>query len=216
MSRLIKSPEAGNEAFSDYQRDVLEPMLVEGAEEGALTDGADVMTQARSEAERKVREAYEEGLRRGIEAAKTHYAESVAESASALKEASAAIRKAHEEFLANIEPHVLALVNAITERILQREAKNDPDVLRTTVRSAIQALLDRERLLIRVHPQDFDALQQQRVRLLEEFDGVKHVEVTADAEISPGGCVVESDTLYLDAQWQAQLGQIFDALTEQP
>ena len=110
------------------------------------------------------------------------------------------------------EPQLVELVGAIAARILQREARTDRDLVGATVRRVLDRLFERERLVVRVNPLDLDALRDQKVTLLEEFDGVRQLDVIADESVGPGGCVVESKTLFVDAQLDAQLGRILDEL----
>ena len=47
-------------------------------------------------------------------------------------------------------------------------------------------------------------------------DGFDHVDMVADDSVDIGGCVVESDTVRVDARLDKQLEQIFGKLTSQP
>ncbi len=67
---------------------------------------------------------------------------------------------------------------------------------------------------IHLNPADYEALQEQGITLLDEFDGVGHIEITPDESVPAGGCSVETNTVHVDARIDSQLAKILEALTE--
>jgi len=198
-----------------YERDTLEDINIEGPEEEVITPEM-ILAEARDQAEQRVQEAYSEGLRRGVEAGRQQFEEAVAQAASALEASAEAMRGAREQFLVSLEPQVVELALEIARRILQREARTDRDLVTTTVRNALRHLADREQMLIRVNPADLEGLRAQKVRLLEDFEDVREIMVQADEAISPGGCIVESRLMQVDARIEAQLDTILEVLHQAP
>lgn len=201
----------------DYERQVLEePFLDEGGqEEGheALTREA-ILAEARLEAAEKVKEAYAEGLRRGLEAAQAQYQEQVAESAAALQVAAGRMAEAREAFLASLEPQVVDLTVSVIRKVFQRELQSDSKIIRTSVRRALEHLVDRETVVVRLNPRDAEGLRSERVMLLEEFEGIRQMTIQTDASIAPGGCIVESALMQVDARLDSQLESILDEILE--
>ena len=213
MRRVIKSSETGRRSVSDFQHDALE-RLFELADEENPVQAADILAAAREEAEAKVREAYNEGLRRGQEEGRKRFEEAVAESAAALREAAAAIHAANETFLVSLEPEVVALAFSLAERILQREAATDPAIAAATARAALEHLVGGERVVIRVNPRDLDAMRAQKLTLLEQFDGIQQIDVVPDEHVAPGGCLVDSELSHVDARISSQLQNLLDGIQE--
>jgi len=219
MSRVYRVSDSGPRSLLPFERLQLEEIAVsvmeaEGIDPVAIRDT--IMAEARHEAECKVQEAYAEGMRRGIEAGKARFAESVAESAAALQAASEAMRAAHDAFLDSLTPQLIELAGAIARRILQRESKMDPDLALRTARRALEQLVEREAVVLHVNPKDADALRAQKIALLDEFDGVRQITVMSDPEIAPGGCLVETEKVHVDARIDAQLDRILDDLHKIP
>jgi len=216
MSKIIRSKEVPFSSVTEYERDVLEALVsrLSGLGEDVLLGTSEILSQARDEAEQKVREAYAEGLRRGTEAGREKFLDEVGEAGRALRSAADAIRKANADFLDKVAPQVVQLAMAVAVRILRREANIDPAIVLTTVREALSRMAEREHPVARVNPQDLDALREHKASLLEEFDGLRHIDVVPDESITPGGCIVESATLHLDARFEAQVQHVLDALTE--
>ncbi len=217
MSKIFRIHEPGPRSFSVYERVHLDEIAVgaqeaEGIDPEALRER--VLAEARMEAQQKVQEAYAEGLRRGAEAGKSQFLAQVSQAAEALHASSEAIRAARDNYLGTLEPQMLELVGEVARRILHRESRTDPDLIARTVRAALEHLVERETVVIHVNPEDADALKEQKIALLEEFDGVRQISVMPDAEIPRGGCVVETEHVHADARIDAQLERILDALLE--
>jgi flagellar biosynthesis/type III secretory pathway protein FliH len=214
MAKIYKPDNVPPRSLYEYERVVLEAMqLAEEAEfEDEEISPEQILAAARHEAERKVKEAYVEATRRGMEAGRAQYLKAVAESAGALRTAAEAMQKAREDFLTSLEPQVVRLAVAVARRILEREMQGDPDAIGRTVRKAITHLADRETMTLRLHPADLEGLRKEKVKLLDEFDGVREITLQADENVRPGGCIVETDLLTVDARIESQLEQIMSAL----
>lgn len=209
MPKIIKLQAARGECVTDFERAALEEMA--GAE-GA--DPASILAQAREEAEAKVREAYAEGMRRGMESGEQKFRESVGESARLLQEAAGRLERARQEFLDELEPQLIQLATSIAQRILDREARLSPDVLKRTARTVLQKVMDEEHVVLQVNPRDLDALRAHRVELLEQFDGISRLDIVPDESIDPGGCIAQTETLRVDGRIASQLERILNDLLE--
>ncbi len=210
MPRIIKVRDAKGNGVSAYECSALD----EDASAEAATDPATVLEQARHEAEEKVREAYAEGMRRGIEAGEEKFNESVGESATMLTQAAESIKQAREEFLESLEPQMVQLATSIASKILDRETQVSTEVVKRTTRNVLERVLDEERVVLRVNPQDLETLREQRVQLLEEFEGIKQLELRPDETITPGGCVAVTENLRIYGRLESQLEEIMNQLME--
>lgn len=198
-----------------YERDVLEEIIVglvlpEQEPETPET----ILAAARREAEQKVREAYAEGMRKGFEAGKAQFDESVAQAGDALQAAADAIHHARQAFIDSLTPQVLELATAIAARVLQREAVVDRELALRTVERALEHLTNHEHVTVRLNPADLEAVKSRRVELLDKVDGIAKLTVTADQSISPGGCVASSNLMEADARIESQLDAILNALRD--
>ena len=173
-----------------------------------------VLAEARAEAKQKVHEAYTEGYERGQEAGEAAFRESIAHAAEALEQAAGAIRDARQAFLDGLEPQVLELTKLIAERVVHREARTDPDLILTTVRRGLERIADQGRLRVRVHPGDLEALEKHNVTLLDEIPGLEELIVEADDGISPGGCIVDSELMCVDARLENLLADALEQLAD--
>ncbi len=171
-----------------------------------------ILAEAKEEARLKVEAAYEEGMQRGIAAGREDYESRVGQSAEALLVAAEAMRQARSDFLESLEPQVVELATLIAARVLDREIRTDPELIHSTVKRALIKIADRQRLRVRVSPQDLAALQKHMVTLLEDFDGVEELELVEDETIESGGCVVDSELMQVDARIETLLANVLDEM----
>jgi flagellar assembly protein FliH len=214
MSKIIKTAERAANGIVAYEHDLLDVSVALSDEEMPTVDPAVVMAEARVEAEEKVQEAYAEGMRRGEQAGRERFDESLAECEAALQAAGRAILEAQTEFIESLEPQVISVIDAIALRILRKESTTDRELVKTMAREALTCLTGQEQLLVRVNPQDAQALRDHRVDLLSEIEGINHFEIIDDDSVSPGGCVTESDRAHIDSRFESQLKEILDRLME--
>jgi len=216
MGKLIKSDENRRATITSFERKMLEESATqaEWSDESVLPDPESILEDARLEAERIAQEAYEEGFRKGRAAGEQDFQTEVGTSAEALRATSDAIRDAHASFLESLEPQVLSLVQAIVQRVLYRDMRADPELVLRTVRHALENLTDRAKLVVRLNPVDLDVVRNHKLTFLEEFDGVRQMELLGDETIAAGGCVVESELMQVDAQLDERLERIFEAMLE--
>ncbi|HNR30101.1 MAG TPA: FliH/SctL family protein [Candidatus Hydrogenedentes bacterium] len=202
------------EPLEDLSRELLAALDSDSLNLDPAAMRAALLADVRAEAESKVREAFAEGRRRGFEAGHREFLESVAGATDTLAAAAQAIRLAHDEFLASLEPQVLHLVRRIAERVLGREIRTDPDLVARTARRALQCVSDRARVTVLVHPTDLDTMRTQEVSVLEEFKSVGELVIEADENVTRGGCVVETETLHVDARLEHLLEKVFEELAD--
>jgi len=230
MAKVVKATDPGARRALSIDRSDLEEFPKEervrfdlgGGEEGdgpfeerdpaALREA--VLAEARAEAAKRIQEAYTEGFQRGMAAGREAFEKSVAGSAELLTAAAGAMRAAREAFLESLEPQVVELAGLITGRVLQREAKIDPELIHSTVKRALACIADRQRLRLQVHPDDLEALRRHKITLLEDFSGIEELEIEASEEVSRGGCVVESGHMQVDARLEVLLKNVLDVLAE--
>lgn len=224
MAKIFKGAASTASNVSDYGRECLEDfpdapvqaLELPGEEPEELDPEAiraAIMEEARAEAELKVREAYEEGLKRGTDAGRQAFEESIAQCAAALESAAAAMQETRRAFLDSLEPQVLALSKLVAERVLQREVRTDDALIVDTVHRALVKIADRQALRVRVNPNDRAALEEHQVALLESFPAGVSFVVEADENVDPGDCIVDSDVACVEARMEDLLADVLDALS---
>lgn len=165
-------------------------------------------------AERMYQEAYAAGHEAGMDAGLAEFRELVGEAHKALERSAQALTEAHAAFLDSVEPQVVELAKAVASRILRRESRTDIDLVRNTVRAALENLAERGQAVVRLNPGDIQALTERGVTLEDAFRSFERVDIAADESVPHGGCTIETKTIDIDARLDTQLMRIFDALEE--
>ena len=189
-----------------------DPDSVEGMSPEAIRQM--VMSEARAEAAKKIQDAYEQAYQRGLDTGRDAFNATIAQAAETLNAAATAMEEARQSFLDSLEPQVVELATLIAERVLQREVRMDPEIIHQMVKRALMAIADRQHIVIRVHPDDYEALRSHKVTLLEDFDGVEELDVEADETISPGGCMIESQLMQTDARLETLFAHVLESLKD--
>ena len=144
---------------------------------------------------------YAQGEKAGGEAAGTHVEAMVRRLAESIEE----LATLRGEILRRSEQQTVQLALTIAQRLVQREISLDRSVLVGMAHAALDRLADHAAATIRLPPEDYAAVATG----LSAHTPHAHVQVVADASVSLGGCVVQSDFGFMDVSHQAQ----FDELT---
>jgi len=211
MPKIIKITALGRESVSSFERVPLIPEDAAGGRHPAV-EAAEILARANEEAQAIAREAYEEGLRRGIAEGERKFLEAVSGSAEVLKSAAAQVELSHKSFLDEIEPQLIRLAASIASKIIERESSVSHEVIQRTVRSALEKLIDEEHVVVRVNPNDLDTLRQYRAALMQEFDAIKRIYLVPDGAIDVGGCIAQTDSVRIDGRIASQLEKILNEL----
>jgi flagellar assembly protein FliH len=175
-----------------------------------------IKAQAADEAERMLTEAKDQAediFRKARERGRADGAQEVREQAERRHDASAKMlssfieqmKKRESDMTQSIVPKLAGLAADLAEKIIHREIGRDSSLATRQAEQAITRILERDRLLIRVNPSDEKLMKEHKPTLMEMFDGIDRIEVIGDPEVEPGGCIVETDLIKVDAQPRAQI-----------
>ncbi|MCL4202160.1 MAG: hypothetical protein KJ000_06680 [Pirellulaceae bacterium] len=220
MVRIIKAAEAAVSApssarsrgtFIDASHDVTSQL------EQARVQAARIVDDARQQAEQIRREAAEQGRQQ----AEATYQERVrgevqrhlASALPAFEQAVQALREARAGHLRQCETGLIRLASAIAARLVRRQVQQTPEVALDLVREALELATGSQQLKIRLNPADFEALGASAAELARcHGDGVT-AELIADADVSRGGCVLQTEFGTIDQRFESQLARIMEELS---
>jgi len=163
-----------------------------------------IIEQAYAEAERIREEAREEGRQAGREEASAQIEEALATLNEAIKERKKIIKDAENE--------ILRLALRVAEQIIRSEVSLHRDVCLNIVAEAISRVSDREQIIVKVNREDAEYLKRYKDRLAGMLDGVKSFSIIEDANVEPGGCLIETNLGFIDARISTKLKAIEEAL----
>ncbi len=147
---------------------------------------------------------YAQGERAGLEAGGKRAEAMLRRLAQTLEELSGL----RDNMVRQTERELVQLSVAIARRILQREVSVDAELTAALAHIALERLGGSAPATVRLHPDDYANVMAGHVAPL----GGRQVQILADAAVSRGGCLVESEYGFIDASMDAQVDEIARAV----
>ncbi|WP_447968375.1 FliH/SctL family protein [Nitrospira sp. M1] len=119
---------------------------------------------------------------------------------------------ARAHMLQQVESDVVALALAIAKKVIHREVSMHKEVVVEQVNHIFKQLSTASGVSLHVHPDDVDSLQTLQGQLTT-LDGTSPpIRIESDPAIEVGGCILQTEGLYIDAGIESQLKIIGEAL----
>lgn len=99
-----------------------------------------------------------------------------------------------------LEREMIEMVAALAKKVVHFEFSMRDDAVQEMIRLAVQSVLDRESLVIKINPVDKGYAESFRPELHHLFSEIKNITFEAHSGVARGGCVVESNFGVIDAQ----------------
>lgn len=173
-----------------------------------------IVLKAQQEADGIRKRAESEGRQAALQAVDDMVRKQLTTALPALKQAVQNIDDARHAWLAHWESGTIHLAAAIAKRLIRRELRDQPEITLTLVREALELAAGNAQLRILLNPSDLHSLGNQVRMLVEELSPHIETEITADDEITPGGCRLETRFGAIDQQFEAQLQRIEEELKQ--
>ena len=186
--------------------------IISSAQDEADVLRAQVFEEARALRENARNEGYQQGLKQAqmeIEAVRQ----------LALEQSRAIVEEARQnklETLRSTETDMIRLIIAIAKKVIATELTLNPQVITNVVREAISYLDNPENIKVYVNPDELQILLDtiKMEGLYEIGRPEMEVELKADRRVSPGGCIVDSDSGYVDAQLATRMEKVEQAVMD--
>jgi type III secretion protein L len=124
----------------------------------------------------------------------------------------AGVHAARERYFAESEPELIRLAVRIAQKIVAEELRANPQAIVSIARECLKGIRRERFLTLRVAPVDAGFVRSSIGLLREESGHDRSIEVVADAAISSGGCIVESEYGVIDARLETQIRCLEEAL----
>ena len=113
---------------------------------------------------------------------------------------------------ASVEADAVDLALRIAEQAVGAAIAADPELVVEAVRGALRRLVERDRVLILVNPDDLELVREHVARLVGELGGIEHCEVQAERRVRPGGAIVRTSEGEVDATLETKLARAREVL----
>jgi len=121
-----------------------------------------------------------------------------------------------DAILNQAESDIIQLVISLATKLMCREFQQHPDTIIATAKQAIKIAKAGENITIRIHPDDYTTLEQHVGELKQSLEDVGRdnasIQIEATPELTPGGCMVETDTNLIDMSLEQRMESLFSML----
>ncbi len=206
LKEIINPEEVGEKRFvydSDDARN-FDQTNVKRAREGVkeiLSDAIDKAklkaTQIREESQKL---GYDEGYKGGFQKGEN---ESSLEFEPFFKTFDQCVRDLtifRKKMYGKVEREMMEMVVGLTKKIVHHEMSIREDSIKDMIRLAVDSVLDKETMVIKVNPADKGYAESFRPELHLLFDEIRNITFEASPAMERGGCVIETNFGTVDAQ----------------
>lgn len=151
---------------------------------------------------------YKQGYAEGLEKGRDEARKVLSQFDQAIKDAI----NQREVMLQESRDKILDLVIKISRKVTFDALECDREATVTMIARIIDTLVDRSRLVIKVHPDHLAIVEQNIDRFLQNSTAIKEIRFEADSRVKFGGCFIETPTGDIDARIESQFDVISDAV----
>jgi flagellar assembly protein FliH len=174
----------------------------------------EVLREAQVAAKRIAAQAEAEGHERGYALGLEEGSAAVATARQALEDSVGGVLELRAQFLEQAEARAVELALLLAEKIVGAALGVQPELVLEVVRGALRRAVERDHLVIEVHPGDLEIVRAEVGEVAARLGGVGQLEVVAEQRVAPGGCVVRTAEGEIDARIETQLERAEELLRE--
>jgi type III secretion protein L len=168
-----------------------------------LLEAKEILQEAKSVAEKKRIKTEEEC----IELRKTAVEEGRQEGLEKFNEHILALDAAAKKIYLDTQKLILSIALTAAKKIVTKELSTSPDKIVDIVIQAMRPAKQNKKVTIFVSKQDRHLLDSNKEKIKEMFDQINILSIQEKGDISPGGCIIETETGIINAsienQWNA-------------
>jgi len=139
---------------------------------------------------------FEEGFKKGEEAAHKEFSPFL-ETIQGLISDLTTFRK---DMYGKVEREMIEMVVDLAKKIIHFEFSTRDNVVQEMIRLAVQSVLDRESMVIKINPADKEYAESFRPELHQLFSEIKNITFEAHTGVERGGCIVKTNFGVVDAR----------------
>jgi len=188
---------------------------VDRARQGVIEVVRDALNKAkiqaveiREKAEKEAREkGHAEGFQKGELDAREEFKPVLETTENIIQELSEFRKKMYPK----MEREMIEMVVALVKKVIHFELSTKEDSVQEMIRLAVQAVLDKESMTIKINPADKEHAENFRPELQHLFGEIKNISFESNTGIERGGCIIETNFGTVDARMD-KLGEQIDKI----
>ncbi len=150
---------------------------------------------------------FDEGFKKGEDAARQDFSPFLETVQGLISDLTGFRKNMYDKF----EREMIEMVVSLAKRVIHFEFSMRDDAVQEMIRLAVQSVLDRESMVIKINPADKGYAESFRPELHHLFSEIKNITFEAHSGVARGGCVVETNFGVVDARID-KLGEQMDRI----
>jgi flagellar biosynthesis/type III secretory pathway protein FliH len=169
-----------------------------------VDEAAAVMT-ALAQAEQDAAALREQARAEGFAAGRAEAMAALEPALVALQQAAAAVAAQQAEAAEALERRAVELGLSLAGKIVSGAIEAEPERVVDAVRGALRGIVERERIIVLVNPEDLELVRASVEDVRNSLGGIEHCEVQAERRVARGGCIVRTPVGDVDARVETKL-----------
>ena len=164
--------------------------------------------------EQAYQEAYQLGLDEGKKKAFSDFSIHIQENLDRFSSVIGHIEKLKESLLSFNESHLIKLMFHMASRLAHTHLENNNPSIVEIIKNSVTLAQDEEEIVVRVSAQQYAFLEELKTENGREYDFLKKVKLEPSKEITPGGCIVETNYGEVDSRIEQRTKQLWEGLID--
>jgi len=190
------------------------PVMYDEPEHVRVAQAQDVLERARLEADSIREAARAEGFQAGFDAGMAAANERLMPVANAFEAAMAALGEERARQADEVERHAVDLALQIAEKAIGAALEVRPEHVVDVVRGGLRRLVERDRVIVLVNPEDMELVRDAAAGLQAELGGIGALDVQAERRVGRGGAIVRRHAGEVDGRLEPQLERARETLLD--
>jgi len=204
-----QNPEEEAEAVINAARAEAEKIINE-----ARNKANEMLEEAKEKIEQHMlnveQKAKEEGYHNGEQLARQHYQALLNEAEEIKKQA----QNVYNDTIAGLESEIVDIIIDVSRKIIGMEFEHNRDAVISLVGTAITGSSPSNGVVVRVCPDDYDYLCENKDQLLRYSEDIHEITIKKDNTLNKGNCLIETGYGSIDASVETQLSAVGRAFKE--
>ncbi len=195
-------------SFEQLERPPAPPRPVRRAAvsvDAARNEAEALVAQAQAEAEGIRRQAAEHGHAAGFQEGMAGAQAVLAPAAEALRSAAERIDMLRHDVSAAVERQAVELAFAVVEKVLAGALDVQPERVVDVVTGALRGMVERDRIVVQVSPEDLDMVREATERIAASLGGLDRLDIQPERRVERGGAVVLTAQGEVDGRLETKL-----------
>ena len=188
---------------------------IKRAKQGVIEIMRDALNKAKTQAdqirETAEKEAHDKGHGEGFNKGELDAREEFQPCLESVEKIIQELSEFRKKMYSKVEREMIEMVISLVKKVIHFELSTRDDSIQEMIRLAVQSVLDKESMTIKINPADKEHAENFRPELRHLFGEIKNISFEVNTGIDRGGCIIETNFGTVDARMD-KLGEQIDKI----